>query len=93
LHALKSSYVYTYNAENTRLYPKGSLTKRDTFMIKRIVILDRRFTSFHPKNDKPKLSSPIKMKLYEVYEEDLAALEIFLNWDLSDWNPNPSTLS
>ena len=82
-----SKILYTYNAENTRLYQRKDLKvvqKLSKVFISIIKYLLDISGLFGP-NKKPKITQENKKLLYSVYEKDIYFLESLLNLNLSSW--------
>ena len=84
---LRNRFLYSYNSDRTRLFQK-KMTSRDVFINDKFVQFDRKFLSkiFHDR--KPVLSAKFRNDLYGIFSSDIAALEDFLQKDLSLWKPN-----
>ena len=87
LMSLRNKFIFDYNDERTRLFEKKmSVTQKCIagFM----TILEREILSRFLVNSKPTISSELRLILYEKYVNDIDALELFIERDLSAWRVN-----
>lgn len=86
LLSLRNRFMYTYNKERTRLFPK-KMNKFEKIVVKIINKLDTVVLSNFLQNKKPKVSLKLKQKLYETYKDDIQLLENFICRKLDIWHP------
>lgn len=81
---LRNRYMYTYNANKTKLYPRR-LSAFGYVVAGGITLLDRFALSRVLGNKRPIPSSGLRERLVAYYERDLLGLESLLDIDLSEW--------
>ena len=84
--AMRNSFVYNYNSDKTRLFPKKN-NRAGKAIADIITALDRIVLSKVFTSEKPKLEIDLKDNLYKIYEEDIKKLEILIGRNLSHWKP------
>lgn len=84
LRAQRNRFIYTYDQERSRSYPK-QLSQTGRLISGVIAALDRRVLARVCSNDKPQLSRSLKHELSRIYEADIQSLETLLGRDLSRW--------
>lgn len=79
-----NKYRFSYNKNKTRLFEK----KQNLWDILNYSIIkgvDKYILNYFFKNEKPELSEKNKLKLIEIYKDDIQALESMINCDLNSW--------
>ncbi len=80
----RNRFLYTYNADRTRVFPKN-MTVLDTLCARTITLVDRKVLSRVLPNTKPRVEPKLRAMLYDLYADDISALESLLGRDLSAW--------
>jgi hypothetical protein len=87
---LRNRFLYSYNSQRTRLFAKkGNPTGKA--IAAGITMMDRKILSRFLSNDRPALSAELQQILYDIYADDIDALEVLIGRDLSIWRPNFSS--
>jgi len=84
---LRLPFLYTYNKDRTRLYPKEK-NLIDRFTLSIIHAIDHTILLPIFGNRKPKINPDITKRLYCVYKNDIKKLEKLIDKNLSNWKKN-----
>ena len=86
LLSYRNRFMYSYNRERTRVFPK-EMTTAEKILVKLITGVDRLLLAKFLSNNKPQIGLPTRQMLYDLYASDLAFLADFIDRDLSAWKP------
>ena len=85
LLGLKNKCIFKYNKDRTRLTVKKNLPFKDRAYCKVIDSIDRYIYQKISDSRKAEYSTELKHQIYDIYKEDIEALERLINRDLSAW--------
>jgi hypothetical protein len=84
--SIRNRIIYNYNKDRTRIVSN----KENTIyfiLAKIITVIDLVFLAVIFKNNKPRISSSLKKKLFNIYKYDIEMLRKLIDRDLSNWKP------
>jgi hypothetical protein len=85
VNSWRNLFMYTYNEDRTRRYPKQQLSFIDRVVSKAVLSVDSLILSQVCKGSKSGLSVELSSRLCSIYEKDIEQLEHLLGRDLSGW--------